>query len=65
MEEQSKENQSIKELIYSETEHRLAIMEKPDYEYPKSIARGDVIVIVAGIVICLLLIILCMMGVIQ
>jgi hypothetical protein len=65
MEGQSKENQSIEELIYYETKNRLAIMEKPDYEYPKSITKVDVIAIVAGIVICLLLIALCMMGVIQ
>ena len=65
MEELSKENQSIEELIYNETEHRLAIMEKPDYEFPQSITKADVITIVAGIVICLLLIVLCMMGVIQ
>jgi len=65
MEELSKENQSIEELIYNETKHRLAIMEKPDYEFPKSITKVDVIAIVAAIVICLLLIVLCMMGVIQ
>lgn len=65
MEEQSKDNQSIEELIYNETKNRLAIMEKPDYEFPKSITKVDVIAIVAGIVISLLLIALCMMGVIQ
>lgn len=65
MEEQPKENQSIEELIHSETKHRLAIMEKPDYEFPKSITKADVIAIVSGIVICSLLIVLCMTGVIQ
>jgi hypothetical protein len=65
MKELSKENQSIEELIYNETKNRLAIMEKPDYEFPKSITKVDVIAIVAGIVICSLLIVLCMMGVIQ
>lgn len=65
MEEQSKENQSIEELIYSETEHRLAIMETPDYEFPKSITKVDVIAIISGIVVCSLLIVLCMTGVIQ
>lgn len=65
MEEQSKENQSIEELIYNETKNRLAVMEKPDYEFPESITKVDVIAIVAGIIICLLLIALCMMGVIQ
>jgi sensor c-di-GMP phosphodiesterase-like protein len=65
MEEQSKKNQSIEELIYNETKNRLAIMEKPDYEFPESITKVDVIAIVAGIVISLLLIALCMMGVIQ
>jgi uncharacterized membrane protein YvbJ len=62
---ESKENQSIEEMIYSETNHRLAIMEKPDYEFPKSITKADVIAIVSGIVICCLLIVLCMAGVIQ
>lgn len=65
MEEQSKDNHSIEELIYNETKNRLAIMEKPDYEFPKSITKVDVIAIVAGIVISLFLIALCMMGVIQ
>lgn len=65
MEGQSRENQSIEELIYNETKNRLAIMEKPDYEFPKSITKVDVIAIVAGIVISLILIALCMMGVIQ
>ncbi|POO87383.1 hypothetical protein C1H57_25450 [Clostridium sp. 2-1] len=65
MKEQSKENQSIEELIYNETKKRLAIMEKPDYEFPKGITKADVIAITAGIVLCLLLIALCMTGVIQ
>jgi hypothetical protein len=65
MEEVSKENQSIEELIYNETKKRLAIMEKPDYEFPKRITKVDVIAITAGIVICCLLIALCMMGVIE
>jgi hypothetical protein len=65
MEELSKENQSIEELIYNETKNRLAIMEKPDYEFPESITKVDVIAIAAGIVICSLLIVLCMMGVIE
>lgn len=65
MKKQSQENQSIEELIYNETKHRLAIMEKPDYEFPKSITKTDVIAIAAGIVICLSLIVLCMTGVIQ
>jgi uncharacterized membrane protein YvbJ len=62
---ESKENQSIEELIYSETNHRLAIMEKPDYEFPKSITKADIIAIVSAIVICSFLIALCMTGVIQ
>lgn len=45
MEEQSKENQSIEELIYNETKNRLAVMEKPDYEFPESITKVDVIAI--------------------
>lgn len=65
MEERSKENQSIEELIYNETKKRLAIMEKPDYEFPKSITKADVIAIASGIVLCLLLIALCMTGVIR
>jgi len=55
---------SIEQMIYDETEKRLAEMEKPDYEFPKRIGVGDVIGIVASISISIVLIILCMVGVI-
>lgn len=58
-------NKSIEELIYEETEKRLSIMEKPDYEFPKRITKADVTVIIGGIVICAVLILLCMVGVIE
>ena len=59
------ENQSIEELIYSETQERLATMESSDYVFPAKIGKGDVIGIVGGIVVSALLIVLCMLGVIK
>lgn len=58
-------NKSIEELIYEETENRLSIMEKTDYEFPKRITKADVAAIVSGITICAVLILLCMVGVIE
>ena len=65
MEEKSKETQSIEELIYTETENRLSIMERPNYEFPPKASKIDAVAIVAGIVVCLFLICLCAVGVIQ
>lgn len=56
--------ESIEKMIYDETERRLAIMEKTDYEFPSKSGKGDVIGIVIGIVLSLVLLILCMTGVI-
>jgi hypothetical protein len=55
---------SIEELIYEETDVRLKEMGAPDYKFPKQFNKADVIGIVASIVICLILIVLCMTGVI-
>lgn len=59
------EEKSIEQMIYDETEKRLAVMESPDYVYPKTINKKDVIGIIAGIGISLVLILLCMIGVIK
>ena len=55
---------SIEEVIYQETEKRLAIMQQPDYEFPARIGKGDVAAIITSIVVCLTLIVCCMTGVI-
>lgn len=55
---------SIEEMIYEETERRLAVMEKPDYEFPARIGKGDAAAIAAAIAVCLGLIVCCMTGVI-
>lgn len=56
--------ENMEEIIYNETEKRLSIMEKPDYEFPKSVGKADYIGIMAGIGVSLILIILCVTGVI-
>lgn len=55
---------SIGELIDQETERRLEIMEREDYEFPARIGKGDVIATVASIAVSLGLIVCCMTGVI-
>ncbi|AET68015.1 hypothetical protein Desor_2444 [Desulfosporosinus orientis DSM 765] len=59
------ETQTIEELIYNETKRRLELMEQADYEFPKTIGKGDVLAIIVSITVCILLIALCMIGVIQ
>ena len=56
--------ESIEEMIYTETEKRLEIMSSPDYEFPPKASKADAIGIVAAIAVSLVLIILCMTGVI-
>lgn len=56
---------SIEELIKEETENRIKIMSDKDYAFPERINQKDYIAIISLIVICLVLIVLCMMGVIQ
>ena len=55
---------SIEELIYEETDQRLKEMASPDYPWPEKADKKDAVAIIAGIVISLLLIVLCMTGVI-
>lgn len=55
----------VGQIIEEETARRLNEMESPTYEFPKKAGIGDAIGIVAAIVVCLILIILCMTGVIQ
>ncbi len=58
-------NESLEELIYSETEKRLEEMERPGYEFPERIGKTDVWIIIGSVLICSVLIALCMMGVIN
>lgn len=55
---------SIEQMIYDETQKRLAVMESPDYVFPKKITKADVIGIVASVAVSMVLIVLCMVGVI-
>lgn len=56
---------TIEKMIYDETERRLELMEKSDYEFPPKAGVKDAIGIIASVGISLVLIILCMMGVIS
>ncbi|EGL38845.1 hypothetical protein HMPREF9126_0771 [Parvimonas sp. oral taxon 110 str. F0139] len=58
-------NPSIEKIIYEETEKRLEIMSKEDYEFPKKIAKTDWILICGIVIISIFLVILCMIGVIE
>lgn len=55
---------SIEELIYEETEQRLKEMNSVSYQFPKKANKADYICILAAILACLALVILCMTGVI-
>lgn len=55
---------SIEELIYEETEERLKKMSASNYQFPNQADIKDVVAICLSIGVCLLLIILCMVGVI-
>lgn len=61
----SDREQSIEQLIYDETDRRLAQMEQPDYEFPAKAGKADYVVMAAAVLISLILIILCMTGVIS
>ena len=56
---------TIEELIYEETDQRLQEMASPDYEFPKKADKKDWIGIIASCAVCLMLIVLCMVGVIE
>ena len=56
---------SIDEIISEETQERLKEMGSENYEFPEKIGKVDVFGIIALILICTLLIVLCMMGVIK
>lgn len=56
---------SIDEIISEETQERLKEMGSKNYEFPEKIGKIDVFGIIALILICTLLIVLCMMGVIK
>lgn len=55
---------NIVELITEETEHRLKEMSSPSYIFPEKANKADFIGIIATVVVCFALIILCMTGVI-
>lgn len=59
------EEKSIEQMIYDETEKRLAEMESPDYVFPKRIGKGDIVAIITSVAVSFMLIILCMAGVIK
>lgn len=56
---------SIEQMIYDETEKRLAEMQKPDYVFPKKITKADIIGIAISVAVSVVLIVLCMVGVIK
>ena len=56
---------SIEQMIYDETEKRLAVMQSPDYVFPKKITKADIIGIVSSVAVSIVLIVLCMIGVIK
>lgn len=56
---------SIEQMIYEETEKRLAEMQKPDYVFPKKITKFDVIGIISSVAISLVFVVFCMVGVIK
>lgn len=60
----SKEKVNIGKIIDEETERRLQIMQESDYEWPAKAGKGDIAVIISSIVVCIVLILLCIMGVI-
>ena len=55
---------TIEEVIYEETEKRIAEMQSPDYVFPKRLDHRDIVVILASMGISGLLLLLCMVGVI-
>lgn len=55
---------TIEEVIYEETEKRIAEMQSPDYVFPKRLDHRDIAVILASMGISGLLLLLCMVGVI-
>lgn len=55
---------TIEEVIYEETEKRLAEMQSPSYEFPAELDRHDFIAILSSMGVCALLMALCMVGVI-
>lgn len=61
----SKEKVDIGKLIEEETEKRLEIMQRDDYEWPKKAGKWNWFAIGGAIVVCLVLIVLCMTGVIS
>lgn len=60
----AKDNVNIEQMIYDETEKRLAIMESPDYEFPAKSGKADYIAVGICVVCSIVLIVLCITGVI-
>lgn len=59
------EGQGVDEIIQQETANRIEKMQSSDYKFPATITGVDVSIIVGSIIICILLIVLCMVGVIN
>ena len=55
---------TIEELIADECRSRLGEMSSPQYEFPRKADRYDFISIICSVLACLLLILLCLLGVI-
>lgn len=59
------ESADIGKLIDEETDRRLAIMERSDYEFPPRASRWDWLAIMAVIAVSSVLVLCCMTGVIK
>lgn len=57
-------DKSIEEIIKEETENRLGEMSSPSYIFPPKADRKDYCAILAAIILCGILVLLCMTGVI-
>ena len=55
---------NIEELIYEETNKRLAIMSSKEYNYPPKVTNIDFIIIISLLVVSVIFIVMCMTGVI-
>lgn len=58
-------DKDIGKLIEEETEKRLDIMGRADYQFPEKATKIDAAAIIIIIVVCILLIIACTTGVIE
>lgn len=64
MKRNKKDEASIEQMIYDETEKRLVAMADESYEFPPKATAADYIAIGALVGVCILLVVLCAVGVI-